>query len=220
MAVHECIGHPGSWKAFLAARAARGDQRALRRLTRQWRGPAIKSDDNRLAPSPLAAGERVGAASFTTCQAVYGSVNRRARSSSLARPAMTRSSSSCRSPNNGSERSASRCSAPGVPKSGWRNSQRSEGWKLRKSVSADPDYWGALEVCCRAQNTDVRLTTVSAMSIGKATRVKNYVCRKACIDLLLRRNAFTGSRQQLEQTSAHLAGTSFASREATKRGGR
>ena len=39
---------PGSWKQFLAARAARGDQRALRRLTRQFRGPAIKSGDNRL----------------------------------------------------------------------------------------------------------------------------------------------------------------------------
>ena len=49
-------GHPGSWKAFLAARAARGDQRALRRLTRQWRGPAIKSDDNRLRALPPRSG--------------------------------------------------------------------------------------------------------------------------------------------------------------------
>ena len=40
--------HPGSWKQFLAARAARGDQRALRRLNRQFQGPAIKSGDNRL----------------------------------------------------------------------------------------------------------------------------------------------------------------------------
>jgi hypothetical protein len=40
--------HPGSWKQFLAARAARGDQRALRRLARQFRGPAIKSSDKRL----------------------------------------------------------------------------------------------------------------------------------------------------------------------------
>jgi len=40
--------HPGSWKQFLAARAARGDQRALRRLTRQFRGPAIKSREKRL----------------------------------------------------------------------------------------------------------------------------------------------------------------------------
>jgi hypothetical protein len=39
--------HPGSWKLFLAARAARGDQRAIRRLTRQFRGPAIKSSDKR-----------------------------------------------------------------------------------------------------------------------------------------------------------------------------
>ena len=40
--------HPGAWKQFLAARAARGDQRAVRRLTRQFRGPAIKSGDKRL----------------------------------------------------------------------------------------------------------------------------------------------------------------------------
>jgi len=40
--------HPGSWKEFLAERAARGDQRALRHLSRQFRGPAIKSRDSRL----------------------------------------------------------------------------------------------------------------------------------------------------------------------------
>jgi hypothetical protein len=40
--------HPGSWKQFLAARAARGDQRALHRLTRQFWGPAIKSREKRL----------------------------------------------------------------------------------------------------------------------------------------------------------------------------
>ena len=40
--------HPGSWKEFLAARAARGDQRAIGRLGRQLRGPAIKSGDHRL----------------------------------------------------------------------------------------------------------------------------------------------------------------------------
>ena len=45
-------GHPGSWKEFLGARAARGDQRALRRLTRQLRGPAIKSDDNHTRALP------------------------------------------------------------------------------------------------------------------------------------------------------------------------
>jgi hypothetical protein len=39
---------PGSWKMFLAERAARGDQRALRRLRHQFRGPAIKSRDIRL----------------------------------------------------------------------------------------------------------------------------------------------------------------------------
>jgi hypothetical protein len=40
--------HPGSWKRFLADRAVRGDQRALRRLRHQFRGPAIKSRDTRL----------------------------------------------------------------------------------------------------------------------------------------------------------------------------
>jgi hypothetical protein len=44
--------HPGSWKEFLAARASRGDQRAIRRLTRQLRGPAIKSDDSHLRALP------------------------------------------------------------------------------------------------------------------------------------------------------------------------
>ena len=40
--------HPGSWKQFLADRATRGDQRALRRLRHQFRGPVIKSRDSRL----------------------------------------------------------------------------------------------------------------------------------------------------------------------------
>jgi hypothetical protein len=40
--------HPGSWKQFLAERAARGDQRALRRLRHHSRGPAIKSRGSRL----------------------------------------------------------------------------------------------------------------------------------------------------------------------------
>jgi len=40
--------HPGAWKEFLAERAARGDQRALRRLTPQFRGPAIQSGERRL----------------------------------------------------------------------------------------------------------------------------------------------------------------------------
>lgn len=44
--------HPGSWKEFLAARASRGDQRAIRRLTRRLRGPAIKGGDNRLGALP------------------------------------------------------------------------------------------------------------------------------------------------------------------------
>jgi hypothetical protein len=41
-------GHPGSWKEFLAARATRGDQRAIRRLGRQLRGLTIKSGDKRV----------------------------------------------------------------------------------------------------------------------------------------------------------------------------
>ena len=40
-------GHPGSWKEFLAERAARGDPRAMRRLKRQWRGLEITTRDNR-----------------------------------------------------------------------------------------------------------------------------------------------------------------------------
>jgi len=35
--------HPGSWKQFLAERAARGDPRAIRRLELQWNGLAITS---------------------------------------------------------------------------------------------------------------------------------------------------------------------------------
>jgi len=44
--------HPGSWKEFLAARAARGDHRAVRRLSRKSRGLAIKSSENRLQSLP------------------------------------------------------------------------------------------------------------------------------------------------------------------------
>ena len=44
--------HPASWKEFLAGRAARGDQRAIRRLRRQSRGLAIKSRENRLLAPP------------------------------------------------------------------------------------------------------------------------------------------------------------------------
>lgn len=42
----------GSWKEFLAARASRGDQRAIRRLTRPLRGPAIESADHHLGALP------------------------------------------------------------------------------------------------------------------------------------------------------------------------
>jgi hypothetical protein len=42
----------GSWKEFLAARASRGDQRAIHRLTRQLRGAAIKGDDSHLRALP------------------------------------------------------------------------------------------------------------------------------------------------------------------------
>jgi hypothetical protein len=45
-------GHPGSWKEFLAGRAAHGDQRAVRRLTRKSRGVAIKTRENRLDALP------------------------------------------------------------------------------------------------------------------------------------------------------------------------
>ena len=48
--------HPGSWKEFLAERAARGDQRAPRRLRQQFRGPAIKSHDTR--PRTLSSRDR------------------------------------------------------------------------------------------------------------------------------------------------------------------
>jgi hypothetical protein len=44
--------HPGSWKEFLAARASRGDQRAMRRIARQLRGPGIKSDDSHVRVLP------------------------------------------------------------------------------------------------------------------------------------------------------------------------
>ncbi len=40
--------HPGSWKQFLAARAARGDRRAIRRLERAQRGLMIKGRDKAL----------------------------------------------------------------------------------------------------------------------------------------------------------------------------
>jgi hypothetical protein len=44
--------HPGSWKEFLAARAARGDQRAVRRLSRKSRGWAITGRENQLQALP------------------------------------------------------------------------------------------------------------------------------------------------------------------------
>ncbi|MDH3202922.1 MAG: relaxase/mobilization nuclease domain-containing protein [Myxococcales bacterium] len=40
-------GHPGSWKEFLAERAAGGDPRAMRRLRRQWRGLEITTCSKR-----------------------------------------------------------------------------------------------------------------------------------------------------------------------------
>jgi len=44
--------HPGSWKAFLAARGACGDRRAVRRLRPQSQRLAIKSSENRLQALP------------------------------------------------------------------------------------------------------------------------------------------------------------------------
>jgi len=41
-------GRPGSWKEFLAERAAGGDPRAMRRLKLQWRGLEIATRGNRL----------------------------------------------------------------------------------------------------------------------------------------------------------------------------
>jgi hypothetical protein len=40
--------HPGSWKQFLAERAARGDQRAIRRLARPSSGLVVKTRDKQL----------------------------------------------------------------------------------------------------------------------------------------------------------------------------
>jgi hypothetical protein len=45
-------GHPESWKEYLAGRAARGDQRAIRRLRRQSRGLTIKGRENQLLALP------------------------------------------------------------------------------------------------------------------------------------------------------------------------
>ncbi len=43
-------GHPGSWKQFLADSAARGDERAIRRLRRAARRPAIQVQKPRALP--------------------------------------------------------------------------------------------------------------------------------------------------------------------------
>ncbi|MDH3727536.1 MAG: relaxase/mobilization nuclease domain-containing protein, partial [Myxococcales bacterium] len=45
-------GHPGSWKEFLASRAARGDRRAIRRLARDSRAPGIRSGGHERSPLP------------------------------------------------------------------------------------------------------------------------------------------------------------------------
>jgi hypothetical protein len=44
--------HPGSWKEFLAARAAHGDQRAIRRLARKSGGLVIKSGHKQVRALP------------------------------------------------------------------------------------------------------------------------------------------------------------------------
>jgi hypothetical protein len=44
--------HPGSWKEFLVGRAARGDERAIRRLRRRLQGLAIKSREKRIQALP------------------------------------------------------------------------------------------------------------------------------------------------------------------------
>jgi len=48
--------HPGSWKEFLAARAAHGDQRAIRRLARKSGGLVIKSGDKQVRALPSRSG--------------------------------------------------------------------------------------------------------------------------------------------------------------------
>jgi hypothetical protein len=55
--------HPGSWKQFLAAQAARGDRRAIRRLAGPVRGAAIVSD-----------GRHVPALSFRSSRTSRGSI--------------------------------------------------------------------------------------------------------------------------------------------------
>ncbi|MBT8468820.1 MAG: relaxase/mobilization nuclease domain-containing protein, partial [Deltaproteobacteria bacterium] len=48
--------HPGSWKEFLAARAAHGDQRAIRRLARKSGGLVIKSGNKPVRALPSRSG--------------------------------------------------------------------------------------------------------------------------------------------------------------------
>jgi hypothetical protein len=45
-------GHPGSWKEFLATLAARGDQRAIRRLARNSGRSVIRSRDKQVQAMP------------------------------------------------------------------------------------------------------------------------------------------------------------------------
>jgi len=119
----------GSWKEFLAARAARGDQRAIRRLRRQSRGLAIKSRENRL----LATSSRDSRTSRgSIVHNLPGGVRLRESAGS---------SSWRRSPSRGSGRSASRCSDRGTHKSDWRNWPPNKAWKSLKSASADSGCW-------------------------------------------------------------------------------
>ena len=69
--------HPGWWKQFLAERAARGDQRALRRLRQPFRGPAIKSRGTRLERCHRTTGGRVAALWFTTLEVGHACESRR-----------------------------------------------------------------------------------------------------------------------------------------------
>ena len=129
--------HPGSWKEFLAARASRGDQRAMRRIARQLRGRGSRAMIATFAPCPLVAHARAGAPSFTTCRVVYDSESRREQSSYLGTPAMKRSSSLRGSRSRGSEVGVSCCLDRWIFRGDFPRWLPNEVWSSSKSGSAD-----------------------------------------------------------------------------------
>ena len=85
---------PGSWKQFLAAQAARGDRRAIRRLAnRSPRGGDSEQQPADWALQPAARGQ-VEEASFTISRRGFDSESRLVRSSYSAMPARRRWTSS------------------------------------------------------------------------------------------------------------------------------